>query len=136
MIEKSGGRAIPEKRRDTRFLTIAKVVIKEFGKEVFQLKDLSITGCRLEYPIDTEISMDKQFSLEIIPEKEAKIKPFTITAESKWIRVSSNSCEAGFMIIESPKGKQFQNYVDYLSWRYSQGKSMTSEDISEPPTMM
>jgi len=136
MVEKHSGKSKPEKRRDTRFSTIANVVIKELGKEIFQLKDLSITGCRLEYPIDTEISLDKHFSLEIIPEKDAKIKPFLITAESKWIRVSSNSCEAGFMITESPKGKQFQNYVDYLSWRYSQGKSMTSEDISEPPTIM
>jgi len=136
MLEKHTGKATPEKRKDTRFLTIAKVVIKEFGKEEFQLKDLSITGCRLEYPLETEISMDKRFSLEIIPEKEAKIKPFSIIAESRWIRVSSNSCEAGFIITESPKGKQFQNYVDYLSWRYSQGKSMTSEDISEPPAIM
>jgi len=125
-----------EQRKNSRFLTTAKVVIKEFGKEEFQLKDLSITGCRLEYPLDTEISLDKRFSLEIIPETEAKIKPFSIDVESKWVRVSSNSCEAGFMITESPKGKQFQNYVDYLSWRYSQGKSMTSEDISGPPTIM
>ena len=136
MLEKHNGKTRPEKRRDTRFLTIAKVAIKELGKEEFQLKDLSITGCRLEYPIDTEITLDKRFSLEIIPEKEAKIKPFLIIAESKWIRVSSNSCEAGFMITESPKGKQFQSYVDYLSWRYSQGKSMTSEDISEPPSVI
>jgi len=125
-----------EQRKNSRFLTSAKVIIKEFGKEEFQLKDLSITGCRLEYPIDTEISLDKRFSLEIIPETEAKIKPFSIDVESKWVRVSSNSCEAGFMITESPKGKQFQNYVDYLSWRYSQGKSMTSEDVSGPPTIM
>jgi len=124
-----------EQRKNSRFLTTAKAVIKELGKEEFQLKDLSITGCRLEYPIDTEITLDKRFSLEIIPETEAKIKHFSITVESKWIRVSSNSCEAGFMITESPRGKQFQNYVDYLSWRYSQGKSMTSEDISEPPHM-
>ena len=98
MLEKHNGKSKPEKRKDARFSTIANVVIKELGKEIFQLKDLSITGCRLEYPIDTEISLDKRFSLEIIPEKEAKIKPFLITAESKWIRVSSNSCEAGFKI--------------------------------------
>jgi hypothetical protein len=59
-----------------------------------------------------------------------------MTAEARWIRVNVNTSEAGFMIIDSPKGKQFQNYVDYLSWRYSHGKSMTSEDISEPPIIM
>ena len=121
-----------EQRKDKRFSTTARVKIEEFGREEFQLKDLSITGCRIEYPLDMEIILDTQFSLKIIPEKEAKIKSFSITAEARWIMVNSTSCEAGFSIIESPKGKQFQNYVDYLSWRYSQGKSMTSEDISEP----
>jgi hypothetical protein len=125
-----------EKRKNSRFLTTAKVVIKEFGNREFQLKDLSITGCRLEYPIDTEISLDKQFTIKIIPETEANIRPFSISIESRWVRVSSNSYEAGFMITDSPKGKQFQNYVDYLSWRYSQGKSMTSEVVSEPSTIM
>jgi hypothetical protein len=121
-----------EQRKNSRFLTTAKVEITEFGRKKFQLKDLSVTGCRIEFPIDTEIILDMQFSIKIIPEKEAKIDSFSINAESKWIRVSSNSYEAGFLITESPKGKQFQRYVDYLSWRYSQGKSMTSEDISEP----
>jgi len=125
-----------EQRKNSRFLTVAKVEIKELSKEEFQLKDLSVTGCRIEYPLDTEIKLNMPLSLKICPEKEAKVKPFSITAEAKWLRVNSSSCEAGFMITESPKGRQFQNYVDYLSWRYSQGKSMTSEDISEPPIVM
>jgi len=124
-----------EQRKNTRFLTAAKVTIKEFGKEEFQLKDLSITGCRIEYPLDVEILLDMRFSLKIFPEKEAKVHPFSMVVEAKWMGVSVNSCEAGFLIIESPKGKEFQNYVDYLSWRYSQGKSMTAEDISEPPSI-
>ena len=125
-----------EQRKDARFLTTAKAVIKEFGKEEFQLKDLSVTGCRIEYPLDIEILLNMRFLIKIIPEKESKINSFSITAESRWVGVSGNLYEAGFMITESPKGKQFQNYVDYLSWRYSQGKSMTSEDISEPPSIM
>ena len=123
-----------EKRKNSRFLTTARAAIKELDTEEFQLKDLSITGCRIEYPSDIEISLNTRFSLKIIPEKEAKIHPFLITVESKWVGVSGNLYEAGFMITESPKGKQFQNYVDYLSWRYSHGKSMISEDLSEPPT--
>jgi len=122
-----------EQRKNSRFLTTARATIKELSEEEFQLKDLSITGCRIEYSSDVEISLNTRFSIRIIPEKETKIHPFLITAESKWIGVSGKLYEAGFMITESPKGKQFQNYVDYLSWRYSHGKSMTSEDISEPP---
>jgi hypothetical protein len=123
-----------EKRKNSRFQTVARVTLKEFDSGEFRLKDISVTGCRIEYPIDTEILLNTRFSLRITPEKEAKINSFSMTAESKWVRLCGDSCEAGFIITESPKGKQFQNYVDYLSWRYSHGKSMTSEDISEPPT--
>ena len=117
-----------EKRKNARFLTGAKVTVKEFGRKKFRLIDLSVTGCRIEYPLDLEISPNARFSLKITPEGEANINSFSISAEVRWIRVSGNSCEAGFMITESPKGKQFLNYVDYLSWRYSHGKSMTGED--------
>jgi hypothetical protein len=41
--------------------------------------------------------------------------------ESKWIHAAGYSCEIGFSILESPKGRSFQHYVDYLSWRSAMG---------------
>ena len=122
-----------ELRKNARYSTLAKVKIKEHGEEEFTLEDLSVTGCRIECSAETEIMPHKLFKLEIIPESEAKIEKFFLGAESKWIRLKGDSCEAGFCITESPKGKQFQRYVDYLSWRYSHGDSMTKD--SEIPSM-
>ena len=117
-----------EKRKDIRFETLAKVRIKEIGKESFPLRDLSVTGCRVECPIEKDIMPNMLFSLEIIPEKPSKIKLFTIKVESKWVRVGVCTCEAGFLIVDPPKGEQFQRYIDYLSWRYSRGESMTNTE--------
>jgi hypothetical protein len=39
--------------------------------------------------------------------------------EARWVRGGDYSCEVGFSITASPKGKAFQRYVDYLSWRSS-----------------
>ena len=117
-----------EQRKNTRFETLAKVKIKEIGKEEFTLKDLSVTGCKVECPIDKDIMPNMRFKLKIIPESAAEIDSFSISAEAKWVRVGVCTCEAGFLFLESPKGKQFQRYVEYLSWRYSQGQSKTGEE--------
>ena len=116
-----------ELRKNARYKTLAKVKIKECGEEEFTLKDLSVTGCRIECSAETEIVPQRHYKLEILPESEAEIEKFFLNAESKWIRLKSDSCEAGFNTSESPKGKQFQRYVDYLSWRYSHGDSMTHD---------
>jgi hypothetical protein len=116
-----------ELRKHFRYKTHAKVKLKEYGEEEFTLKNLSVTGCRMECTIDTKIMPQRHYKLEIIPESDAKIEAFSLETESKWIHLKSNSCEAGFLITEPPKGKQFQRYVDYLAWRYSQGNSMTDD---------
>ena len=118
-----------EQRKNLRYETLATVKIKEIGKEDFPLKDLSITGCRIEFPINKDIMPNMRFSLKIIPENAAEVEPFTINTESRWVSVSGRGCEAGFSLVEPPKGKQFQRYVDYLSWRWSQGQSMTNTNV-------
>jgi len=123
-----------ELRKNARYLTLAKIKTTEHRDGEFALKDLSVTGCRMECPAEIEIMPQKHFKLEIIPESEAKIEAFFLDAESKWIRLKGDSCEVGFYISESPKGKQFQRYVDYLSWRYTHGDSMTHN--SEIPSMV
>ena len=117
-----------EQRKNARFETLAKVKIKEIGKEDFPLKDLSATGCRIEFPISKDIMPNMHLVLKIIPEKAAGIDSFTISSESKWVSVGGRGCEAGFLFLESPTGKQFQHYVDYLSWRCSQGQNITEEE--------
>ena len=117
-----------EMRENTRFQTFAAVKIKGRKEQEFPLKDLSITGCRIECPAELVIMPDKHYTFHVIPEAAAEIDSFDIDVESKWVRIRGQSCESGFSILKSPKGKQFQRYVDYLSWRYSQGKSMTGDE--------
>jgi hypothetical protein len=120
-----------ELRKETRYNSQAKVKFLDIdGGEGF-LKNLSITGCRMECSNSGAVELNAQYRIEIIPEKAAEIGPFDLLVKSKWIRPGGHSLEAGFTIVESPKGKQFQQYVDYLSWRYSQGDSMTGSGPDE-----
>ena len=122
-----------EQRGNTRYLTQAKVRIGGSGIEEIQLKDLSITGCRILYPGYTELELNEQYKIEIQPEGESKIGMFNLLVEAKWIKTIDLTNEIGFVVIKSPSGKLFQRYVDYLSWRYSHGNSMTGERPPEFP---
>ena len=83
------------------------------------LKDISITGCCVECTVYADIQSGRQYQLEIDPESAARIGNFSLSVECKWIRSGGYSTEVGFIIIASPKGKQFQRYVDYLAYRPS-----------------
>jgi hypothetical protein len=108
-----------EKRKSRRYPSIARARIpKAFSGDAL-LKDLSITGCCIECTMHTGIKQDSTYKITIHPEANSQIGDFELSVECKWIQPASDSCEIGLTIIESPKGKTFQRYVDYLSWRSS-----------------
>ena len=123
-----------EQRKFFRYKTLAKArIIGGVDKGETLLKDISITGCLVECTNYAGIETSKQYNLEIIPESAARVRAFEILAEARWMRTEAYSCEIGFAIVRSPKGKLFERYVDYLSWRYSQGNSMTGSGASDTP---
>lgn len=81
------------------------------------LKDLSITGCRIQGFTPIALQLNARYKIQIIPEPAVKTGSFELLVESRWIRSREGSYEAAFMVVESPKGKQFESYVDYLVWR-------------------
>jgi len=123
-----------DKRQHIRYTTLAAAKIEDLTGGESLLIDLSITGCRIECPQQTEMDLNRQYQLEVIPENEAKVGSFMLVVEPKWIKSGANTEEIGLFILESPKGKSFLSYVDYLSWRYSQGSSMTSDDKPDIPS--
>ena len=112
-----------EKRKKSRYQSQAKARIVGLDCGEVLLKDLSILGCRLTSDKHIEVEPSTRFEIEIIPEEIADIGKFEIIAESKWINDKENSAELGFAILESPKGRQFQRYVDYLAWRSKMASS-------------
>ena len=103
-------------QQNNKAKNLAKVRIgKAAGEEAF-LKNISVTGCIVEFPTYVNIIPNTCYTLEIMPESASNIAAFDLSVESNWVRQENYSCEIGFSIIESPKGKQFQHYVDFLSW--------------------
>ena len=108
-----------ENRKSPRYRTIAQVRIPGVLAGDSLLENISITGCCVECTAHTEIKPKMQYYLEVIPEKAAGIGKFVLPVECQWIRGGDYSSQIGFSILSSPKGRPFQRYVDYLSYRSS-----------------
>jgi len=108
-----------ESRRSPRYRTIARVEISRVLGTDGLLKNISITGCCVECTGKIGVQPVAQYQLMVKPEKESHIGPFELQVECKWVRNDGPSTELGFSIIASPKGKQFQHYVDYLAYRHT-----------------
>ena len=109
-----------EKRKNHRLSSIAKARIpKAFSGEAL-LKDISITGCRIECTMQTEIQEKSKYTITVYPEDISDIGCFALLAECKWIYSGSEICEIGFDIKKSTGKRDFQRYVDYLFWRRKQ----------------
>jgi hypothetical protein len=106
-----------ENRKNNRYRTLARAQISGILEGENLLKDLSVTGACVECTTYADIKQNTKYIIEIIPEGAAKIGNFELEVETKWIRSGDYSSEIGFNIVASPKGKLFQRYVDYLTWR-------------------
>jgi hypothetical protein len=106
-----------ENRKNIRYPTPARAIISEVSDSHALLKDLSVTGCCVEYTMFVDIKPETHYKVRILPDSISRIDPFDLQAESRWVHVNDYSCEVGFAITVSPKGREFQRYVDYLAWR-------------------
>jgi hypothetical protein len=104
-------------RKSVRYSSHARARIKNAFEGDALLKDLSITGCCIECTTIADIKPNEIYSMEVIPDTASNVGNFDLMVECRWIRAGGYSCDVGFMITASPKGKAFQRYVDYLTWR-------------------
>jgi hypothetical protein len=113
-------------RSHTRYRSFARVKFQGIVGGDNLLKDISVTGCRVECTSLSDIQLDTPYVLEVIPEANARIGRFELEVKAVWLSPSGYSGDAGFSITASPRGKLFQRYVDYLSWQGNQRQKSSS----------
>lgn len=105
-----------ELRRSTRYTSLARAKIEGLHEGEALLRDISVTGCRLEFSAAIAFAPNQAFLIMIYPETKSEIGAFEIEATPMWSRANYDSFEVGFSILSSPRGKAFLRYVDYLDW--------------------
>lgn len=105
-----------ERRCSARLDSSGKAKITAVPDCKFLVKNLSITGCCIEgTPCTDKIKLNEHYDVKIIPDHTFHVHDFELRVECKWIWIKGSSAEYGFEISSFPKGKEFQNYVNFLS---------------------
>ncbi|MDR0382549.1 MAG: PilZ domain-containing protein [Spirochaetaceae bacterium] len=106
-----------QRRINKRYQSLATATMADAFIGEAMLKDLSVSGCRIEHTVIINAEHDKHYTLHVKPEADAKIGEFDLAVKLCWVKHGNCASEAGFSVVESPKGKFFQRYVDYLAYR-------------------
>lgn len=129
MVDEGGlpghNRPMSDKRAFPRYASLAQARLDHIDYTMGILRDLSITGCRLEFSVAIALETGKNYKIIIYPEDASQIDPFEITGESRWNRAGYDAFESGFFFRSSPSGKAFERYLDYLAWRTNNWASET-----------
>jgi hypothetical protein len=116
--EKSGRRASlkEEKPREPRYSCVAHVCINGFDGEAV-LRNINSGGFRMESRTYAAISVGERYSLRIIPEASANVKPVELEVEARWVKSTETSFNTGFLIVKYPADKSFEKYIDHMKNR-------------------
>jgi hypothetical protein len=114
------------KRAYPRYSSLAQARLDHIDYTMGILKDLSITGCRLEFSVAIALRAGETYRIIIYPEAASHISPFEILGENRWNRAGYDAFESGFFFHTSPSGKAFESYLDYLAWRSNNASGETA----------
>ena len=114
--------------RDTRFNSKGQIFISQVTNTSALLKNLSSSGLCMESPDYVEIIPKTRYSVDIIPEEDSNLDPFSLEIESKWVKAKMKSSESGFVIVVPP-GTSGEALLDqYLQFLSSQTDNEIQND--------
>ncbi|MDR2313533.1 MAG: hypothetical protein LBE02_03285 [Spirochaetaceae bacterium] len=107
-------------QRDLRYTSRGKVYIAEVSNAEILIKNVSSGGLCIESEDSLEISPRARYSIEIIPEEESRVDPFTVDIEARWVKAKKRLCESGCVMIippGTPSQEVLEQYLAYLAGR-------------------
>lgn len=118
-------------KRDARYQTKGQIYIAEVSNTDTLLKNLSSTGMCIESTGLLDIIPNERYSVDIIPEKDSNVGPFSLEIESRWVRTRIKSSDSGFVIVIPPGTSGHTALEQYLSYLASQPENEEAENDQE-----
>jgi len=105
-----------ENRINPRYKTLGKARIPGIIEKDLDLINISITGICLKCGegID-KLKIGGKYTVIVKSKSFFKTYDFEVKTECKWLRARKPVSEIGLSITASPKGRNFQTYVDFIT---------------------
>lgn len=105
-------------RMNPRYEAGGQVYITQVLGDGAALKNLSECGLCIQCDQFISIAPNEKYTVDVLPEKNARVERFSLDVESRWVRAQIDHCESGFVIIVSPgtPGEaRLKRYIGFLA---------------------
>jgi hypothetical protein len=108
---------VENRRKHQRFPDDSTVELGGSLDQRGKLVDLSVTGVRVVFDAKQKLKGEKEYALKIRPGKAPDLRPFSLIVKLVWSDTRDHCTEAGFAVVSSPTGDEFQHYLDFISYK-------------------
>lgn len=119
-IDKDGKKSIvttmiSNKREQQRYDDFTRVHITELCSLPGILENISLTGCRIKFPVPFMVHEDKEYKIVVSPVQKTGLMSFTLLGTTKWCCDYKGYTKIGFHFLHSPGLGLLKKYLDMLS---------------------
>jgi hypothetical protein len=105
-----------QEREDPRYALTAGIFIEGFEGEGM-LDNISISGCCMESITYVALIPDQEYQVNIHPDGDVKMEPFTLMLKLNWTKSSETLFQAGFSLGSGESNAKIKQYVELLRAR-------------------
>ncbi len=103
-----------EHRKDVRYEDSGRVEAKSLCALPGVLDDISISGCKVRFPLPIEVDMDNDYDLKMnIPHTDF-LPVLRLTGRPQWKKRVGSQTQVGFAFLYSPGTPALNKYINHL----------------------
>ena len=103
-----------DNRKEVRYADIGRVESADICALPGVLDDVSLTGCKVHFPIPVTIDMENDYELKLKLSHKTMLAPLTLICHPQWKKMNGNETEIGFQVLRSPDSPQLASYINLL----------------------
>jgi hypothetical protein len=103
-----------DNRKEVRYEDIGRVEAVDICALPGVLDDISLTGCRVHFPIPVTVDMENDYELKIRLSHKTMLTPLILICHPQWKKMNGNETEIGFQVLRSPDSPQLASYIELL----------------------
>ena len=109
-------------RREERFEHYGCATADELCSFSGRLEDISLSGCRIRFPVPVTMDMDNDYKVNIKLSGNDKVSVIPVLCHPEWNRVEDGQSEIGFSFLHSLSTPRLESYVRHLQESTCDGK--------------
>ncbi|MCR5217366.1 PilZ domain-containing protein [Treponema sp.] len=111
-----------EHRTDERFDEVGRVTADGICAYPGMLDDISASGCKMHFPVNTLVDMEKDYNVKINLSHTGIVEQLELVVHPQWKKDESNETYIGFRILRSPDTPLLNEYIHHMKNSSSQAQ--------------